>query len=109
MQLTDGGMQYLIAGAGFLDIANLLAQPARASGPERVVMQISCKRFRGTRYTLALREPGPSSTLLPAWEGARANLGLKKGRYLYEVKLVESLNPGEGQDGLKRRLRRGWS
>ena len=23
-------------------------------------------------------------------------MGIKKGRYLYEVKLVESLNPGEG-------------
>mmetsp|Transcript_18632 Transcript_18632/g.32637 ORF Transcript_18632/g.32637 Transcript_18632/m.32637 type:complete len:607 (+) Transcript_18632:73-1893(+) len=28
--------------------------------------------------------------------GARANLGIKKGRYLYEVKVVESLNPNEG-------------
>mmetsp|Transcript_82653 Transcript_82653/g.198349 ORF Transcript_82653/g.198349 Transcript_82653/m.198349 type:complete len:899 (-) Transcript_82653:71-2767(-) len=28
--------------------------------------------------------------------GARANLGIKKGRYVYEVKVVESHNPSEG-------------
>eukprot|EP00434_Breviolum_minutum_P044199 symbB.v1.2.039448.t1/scaffold6570.1/size16995/3 len=28
--------------------------------------------------------------------GARANLGIKKGRYLYEVKVVEAHNPSEG-------------
>eukprot|EP00441_Pelagodinium_beii_P026329 CAMPEP_0197663666 /NCGR_PEP_ID=MMETSP1338-20131121/58167_1 /TAXON_ID=43686 ORGANISM="Pelagodinium beii, Strain RCC1491" /NCGR_SAMPLE_ID=MMETSP1338 /ASSEMBLY_ACC=CAM_ASM_000754 /LENGTH=882 /DNA_ID=CAMNT_0043242147 /DNA_START=79 /DNA_END=2727 /DNA_ORIENTATION=+ len=28
--------------------------------------------------------------------GARANVGIKKGRYLYEVKIVESLTPSEG-------------
>ena len=29
-------------------------------------------------------------------EGARANLGIKKGRYLFEVKIVEAHNPSEG-------------
>eukprot|EP00438_Fugacium_kawagutii_P001691 Skav202605 [mRNA] locus=scaffold2348:140704:142833:+ [translate_table: standard] len=28
--------------------------------------------------------------------GARANLGIKKGRYVYEVKVVEAHNPSEG-------------
>ncbi|CAE8599187.1 unnamed protein product, partial [Polarella glacialis] len=30
--------------------------------------------------------------------GARANVGVKKGRYVYEVKIVEILNPSEGQN-----------
>lgn len=33
-------------------------------------------------------------------EGARANLGIKKGRYLFEVKVVEAHNPSEGRDSL---------
>eukprot|EP00930_Biecheleria_cincta_P046831 TRINITY_DN32354_c0_g1_i1.p1 TRINITY_DN32354_c0_g1~~TRINITY_DN32354_c0_g1_i1.p1 ORF type:complete len:909 (-),score=281.61 TRINITY_DN32354_c0_g1_i1:100-2745(-) len=46
----------------------------------------------GGRVLMPLTDGGMQYLLA----GARANVGLKKGRYIYEVKIVECLNPSEG-------------
>eukprot|EP00439_Symbiodinium_sp_Y106_P036012 s544_g4.t1 len=46
----------------------------------------------GGKVLLPLSEGG----LQYLMAGARANMGMKSGRYLYEVKVIETLNPSEG-------------
>merc|ERR1719215_386266 len=36
--------------------------------------------------------------------GARANVGMKAGRYMFEVKIVETLNPAEASAGARNRV-----
>jgi len=54
----------------------------------------------GGNMVMALSEGGMQYLIA----GARANVGIVAGRYMYEVKIVEALNPSESSSGAKGRV-----
>jgi len=54
----------------------------------------------GGKMLMALTEGGMQYLIA----GARANVGVKSGRYMYEVKIVEALNPSESAGGQRGRV-----
>jgi len=54
----------------------------------------------GGKVLMALSEGGMQYLIA----GARANVGMKAGRYMYEVKIIEALNPAESSGGQRGRV-----